>query len=91
MSSAGAASPTPSISGAGWLKGWGQGLSQIFFQSNIYTALLILAAFVVAGWRLALLVLIGCAGNTVAGRLLKADSSSVTSGLEGFCGAVSHH
>ncbi|UWX98283.1 urea transporter [Arthrobacter zhaoxinii] len=88
MSSASAASPNPSISGAGWLKGWCQGLSQIFFQSNIYTALLILAAFVVVDWRLALLVLIGCAGNTVAGRLLKADSSSVTSGLEGFCGAL---
>ncbi|MCQ1987242.1 urea transporter [Arthrobacter sp. zg-Y844] len=88
MSSAGAASPNPSISSAGWLKGWGQGLSQIFFQSNIYTALLILAAFVVADWRMAVLVLIGCAGNTVGGRLLKADSSSVTSGLEGFCGAL---
>ncbi|MCQ1946623.1 MULTISPECIES: urea transporter [unclassified Arthrobacter] len=88
MSSASAASPNPSISSAGWLKGWGQGLSQIFFQSNIYTALLILAAFVVADWRMAVLVLIGCAGNTVGGRLLKADSSSVTSGLEGFCGAL---
>ncbi|MCQ1957651.1 urea transporter [Arthrobacter sp. zg-Y826] len=88
MSSAGTASPNPSISSAGWLKGWGQGLSQIFFQSNIYTALLILAAFVVADWRMAVLVLIGCAGNTVGGRLLKADSSSVTSGLEGFCGAL---
>ncbi|MCC3301858.1 urea transporter [Arthrobacter sp. zg-Y895] len=88
MSSASAASPNPSISSAGWLKGWGQGLSQIFFQSNIYTALLILAAFVVADWRMAVLVLIGCAGNTVGGRLLKADPSSVTSGLQGFCGAL---
>ena len=88
MSSAAAATPSPSISAAGWLKGWCQGLSQIFFQSNIYTALLILAAFAVADWRMALLVLIGCAGNTVGGRLFRADSASVSSGLEGFCGAL---
>ncbi|WAP50902.1 urea transporter [Arthrobacter sp. ATA002] len=88
MSSAAAAAPSPSISGTGWLKGWCEGLSQIFFQSNIYTALLILAAFTVADWRMALLVLIGCAGNTVGGRLLKADSTSVTTGMQGFCGAL---
>ncbi|MCC3274368.1 urea transporter [Arthrobacter sp. zg-Y20] len=88
MSNAGAADPDSAISGSGWLKGWGQGLSQIFFQSNIWTALLILAAFVVADWRMALLVLIGCAGNTAAGRLLRADPSSVTAGLQGFCGAL---
>ena len=88
MSSAAAATPSPAISSTGWLKGWCQGLSQIFFQSNVYTALLILAAFVVADWRMALLVLIGCAGSTVAGRLLKADSSSVTAGMQGFCGAL---
>ncbi|MCC9193174.1 urea transporter [Arthrobacter sp. zg-Y916] len=88
MSSAGAAASRPAISGSGWVSGWGQGLSQIFFQSNIYTALLILAAFAVADWRMALLVLTGCAGNTVGGRLLGAEASSVTSGLQGFCGAL---
>lgn len=88
MSSIGATASNSPISGAGWLKGWCQGLSQIFFQSNTYTALLILAAFVVADWRMALLVLIGCAGNTLGGLLLKADPSSVTSGLQGFCGAL---
>ena len=88
MSSAAAAAPSPSISGTGWLKGWCEGLSQIFFQSNVYTALLILVAFAVADWRMAVLVLIGCAGNTVGGRLLKADSTSVTSGMQGFCGAL---
>lgn len=86
MSTAGAAAP--GIPGTGWLKGWGQGLSQIFFQSNIYTAVLILAAFAVADWRMALLVLIGCAGNMLGGRLLKADPPSVISGMEGFCGAL---
>ncbi|MDN3904934.1 urea transporter [Arthrobacter sp. YD2] len=88
MSTAGAATPGPAISGTEWLRGWGQGLSQIFFQSNIYTALLFLAAFAVADWRMAVLVLIGCAGNMVGGRLLKADSPSVVSGMEGFCGAL---
>lgn len=88
MSTTGADASSPAISGTGWLQGWAQGLSQIFFQSNTYTALLILAAFVVADWRMALLVLIGCAGNMLAGRLLRADTSSVTSGLEGFCGAL---
>ncbi|MFZ3414563.1 urea transporter [Arthrobacter sp. 3Tela_A] len=88
MSSAAASTPSPAISGTGWLKGWCEGLSQIFFQSNIYTALLILAAFAVADWRMAVLVLIGAAGNVVGGRLLRADSSSVTSGMQGFCGAL---
>jgi len=88
MSSFDAAAPRPGISGTGWLKGWCEGLSQIFFQSNIYTALLILAAFAVADWRMALLVLIGCAGSTVAGRLIGAGSSSVTAGMQGFCGAL---
>lgn len=88
MSGAGAAASRPAISGSDWLTGWGQGLSQIFFQSNIFTALLILAAFAVADWRMALLVLIGCAGSTVGGRLIGAEPSSVTAGLQGFCGAL---
>ncbi|MGW9403561.1 urea transporter [Arthrobacter sp. NPDC055585] len=88
MSSAAASTPRPAVSGTGWLKGWCEGLSQIFFQSNIYTALLILAAFAVADWRMALLVLIGAAGNVVGGQLLRADSTSVTTGMQGFCGAL---
>ncbi len=88
MSSIGATAPHPAIPAAGWLKGWGQGLSQIFFQSNVFTALLILAAFAVADWRMALLVLSGAAGNTVAGRVIGADSSSVMAGMQGFCGAL---
>lgn len=71
-----------------WFLGFGHGLSQIFFQSNIYTALLILAAFVVADWRMAVLVVIGCVAATLAGRLLGAPPSDVVAGLQGFCGAL---
>ncbi|PWB96430.1 urea transporter [Salinibacterium hongtaonis] len=71
-----------------WFLAIGQGLSQIFFQSNIWTALLILAAFVVADWRMAVLVLLGAAAGTVTGRLMGAPRDNVVSGLQGFCGAL---
>ncbi|WP_166436015.1 urea transporter [Cellulomonas shaoxiangyii] len=63
-----------------------RGLSQIFFQRNTWTGLLILAAFVVADWRMALLVAIGAVASTVAGALLGA--TDVRDGMQGFCGAL---
>lgn len=63
--SATSAAPAKDATGTNWFVAIGHGLSQIFFQANIWTALLILAAFVVADWRMALLVLIGCAGSMV--------------------------
>ncbi|UPO77905.1 urea transporter [Arthrobacter sp. Helios] len=83
-----AVEPAQSLGLPDWIRGGGRGLSQIFFQANLLTALLILAAFAVADWRMAVLVVLGCAASTVAGRLLGAAASDITAGLQGFCGAL---
>lgn len=64
------------------------GLSQIFFQSKLVPGLLILAAFAVASWQMALLVLIGSASSSVAGLLLRVPAGEVRNGHQGFCGAL---
>ncbi|MCC2333140.1 urea transporter [Cellulomonas wangsupingiae] len=81
-------SPTPSsrLGSAVDPRSWADGLSQIFFQRNVWTGLLILAAFVVADWRMAVLVLIGAIAGTVTGALIGADD--VPLGMQGFCGAL---
>lgn len=63
-----------------------RGPSQIFFQSNTWTGLLILAAFVVADWRMAVLVAIGAIASTVGGALIGA--TDMRAGMQGFCGAL---
>lgn len=65
-----------------------RGLSEIFFQSNLWTGMLILAAFVVADWRMALLVLVGAVASTAAGALLRVGADSVRTGMQGFNGAL---
>ena len=64
------------------------GVSQIFFQSNVWTGLLILAAFVVADWRMAVLVVVGALASTLAGALLRVGTDSVVVGMQGFNGAL---
>ncbi|WP_122817834.1 urea transporter [Nocardioides pantholopis] len=64
------------------------GLSQIFFQKNVWTGLLILAAFVVADWQMALLVAIGTVVSTTVGYLMRAGSDNVALGMQGFNGAL---
>lgn len=86
--SATSAAPAKDATGTNWFVAIGHGLSQIFFQANIWTALLILAAFVVADWRMAVLVLLGAAAGTITGRLLGASRDDVVAGLQGFCGAL---
>ena len=83
-----AVTPAQSVGIPDWVRAGGHGLSQIFFQANLLTALLILAAFVVADWRMAVLVVLGCAASTLAGRMLGATASDVVAGLQGFCGAL---
>jgi urea transporter len=80
--------PTHDASPADWLTAVGQGMSQIFFQSNIITGVLILAAFVVSDWRMAVLVLLGSATGAVVGRLRGVAQKDVIAGMEGFCGAL---
>lgn len=65
-----------------------RGLGQIFFQPRAWTGVAILAAFVVADWRMALLVLVGTAASTAAGCLLRPQRDTVEAGLLGFCGAL---
>jgi urea transporter len=65
-----------------------RGISQIFFQSNIWCGLLILAAFATADWRMAVLVLLGAASSTAAGVLLRLRWDEINEGFHGFCGAL---
>ncbi len=64
------------------------GLSEIFFQTNVWTGLLILAAFVVADWRMALLVVVATVTGTVTGALLVRDTANVRMGMQGYCPAL---
>lgn len=64
------------------------GVSQIFFQRNVWTGLLILAAFVVADWKMAVLVVIGAVASTLAGVVLRVGADSLTMGMQGFNGAL---
>jgi urea transporter len=74
-----------------WLQ-WGLGVlhgpSQIYFQQNVVTGALILAAFFVADWRMGVLALIGAIGGMVGGRLFGFDLASVASGMQSFCGTL---
>jgi len=71
---------------------WGSGVlhgpSQIYFQQNLFTGLLIVAAFFVADWRMGVLALIGALGGMLAGRAVGFSLSSIGSGMQSFCGAL---
>lgn len=71
---------------------WGQGIihgpSQIFFQKNWVTGVLIYAAFFVADWRLGFLGIIGCLGGCLGGWLLRFTLENVATGMQGFCGTL---
>lgn len=64
------------------------GPSQIYFQQNVVTGLLILAAFVVADWRMGVLAVIGAIGGILGGRLFGFDLASVAAGMQSFCGTL---
>lgn len=82
------AGPAPGLRAAASGRSLAHGLAQIFFQSSTWTGLLLLAAFVVADWRMALLVVVGTVAGTVAGALLGAGADDVRLGMQGFCGAL---
>ena len=71
-----------------WAATLAHGLSQVFFQTNVLTGLLILAAFVVQDWRMAVLVVLGSTASSAAGRLLGASRTDTRAGCQGFCGAL---
>lgn len=63
-------------------------MSQIFFQAKVLPGLLILIAFVVASWQMALLAVVGCICSTLAGMLLRFPSALIRAGHHGYCGAL---
>jgi len=71
-----------------WVAVLGHGLSQIFFQTNILTGALILAAFFTQEWRMAVLVVLGVGASSLGGRLVGAPDSDLVAGAQGFCGAL---
>lgn len=73
---------------ASWGLGLVHGPSQIFFQRNALTGILVLAALFVADWRMGVLALLGAAGGMVGGRLCRYSASDVASGMQSFCGAL---
>jgi len=71
---------------------WGSalihGVSQIFFQINGFTGLLILAAFFTEDWRMPVLVVLGSLASSAGGRLMGESAIRVQQGFQGFCGAL---
>lgn len=71
---------------------WGLGVlhgpSQIYFQQNAFTGILVLAAFFVADWRMGVLALIGCVAGMISGRLVGFPLDSVAAGMQSFCGTL---
>lgn len=88
MSTNGAAATARPSTWVSSLKTVPDGVSQIFFQRNVWTGLLILAAFVVADWKMAVLVVIGAVCSTLAGVVLRVGKDSLSLGMQGFNGAL---
>ncbi|MDQ2660525.1 MAG: urea transporter [Actinomycetota bacterium] len=65
-----------------------RGPSQIFFQQNVVTGLLVLAAFFIADWRMGILAIIGAIGGILGGRTVGYSSAQVASGMQSFCGTL---
>lgn len=63
-------------------------ISQIFFKTHAVAGLLMLAAFAVYDWRMALLVLLGAACAVATALLSGAHHEDVHAGAHGFCGAL---
>lgn len=73
---------------ARWGLGMLHGPSQIYFQQNVVTGLLILAAIFVADWRMGVLALIGAIAGIIGGRLCGAARGDIASGMQSFCGTL---
>lgn len=74
--------------GRAGLFGLVRGSSQIFFQQNLVSGLLVLAAFVVADWRMALLALLGAIGGVIGGLAVGYTRSDIVTGMQSFCGTL---
>lgn len=71
---------------------WGLGLlrgpAQIYFQQNVITGLLIIAAFFVADWRMGILAVLGAIGGMLGGRIVGFSLRNISTGMQSFCGAL---
>lgn len=74
--------------GRSWAFGLVRGSSQIYFQLNLVSGLLVLAAFFVADWRMGLLALLGAIGGMLGGRTVGYRRGDISSGMQSFCGTL---
>lgn len=63
-------------------------IAEIFWGTKVISGALILAAITITSWRMAVLVLLGAAASSLAGKILRAPEVEVRAGLQGFCGAL---
>jgi urea transporter len=71
-----------------WIGASTRGLSQIYFQANVWTGLAVLAGFAIANWRMATLAVIGLLFSTLSGVLCRRGLGELGNGLHGYCGAL---
>jgi urea transporter len=76
------------ITGSTWALGLARGASEIYFQTKVATALLVLAAFFVADWRMGALALLGGAGGMLGGRSVGYARGDIVNGMQSFCGTL---
>ncbi|QMW66079.1 urea transporter [Mumia sp. ZJ1417] len=82
------ATASPLTTWVTWASTLPRGVSEIFFQNNVWTGLLIIAGFFFADWQMALLVVIGAVCSTVAGALMRVGADNIRIGMQGFNGAL---
>ncbi|WP_019182127.1 urea transporter [Microbacterium yannicii] len=83
-----AGTATTRTTGSAWVFGLFRGASEIYFQTNVITAVLVLSAFFVADWRMGVLALLGGAGGMLGGRAVRYSGGDIASGMQSFCGTL---
>jgi urea transporter len=77
-----------SITSLNWITATTRGLSQIYFQANVWTGLTVLAGFAIANWQMAALAVMGLLFSTLSGVLCRRQLGELGNGLHGYCGAL---
>jgi urea transporter len=77
-----------SVASLNWIAATTRGLSQIYFQANVWTGLAVLAGFAIANWRMAALAVVGLLFSTLSGVLCRRRLGELGNGLHGYCGAL---
>jgi urea transporter len=79
---------TTTASGISWALGLVRGASEIYFQTNVVTALLVLSALFVADWRMGVLAILGGVGGMLGGRAVGYAGRDIVTGMQSFCGTL---